>query len=186
MSTAFMNLIPRSLALLVLCAGAAGAAADEGKATDALRPSGPVTVTADRAEFDKNGTMIYSGNVKLLSDTLTLSGDKLVLQQYEGGQYEAKIEGNPARLDHAGVAGENGEAAIPVQAQANNLDYDTRNGVIDILGQARMTRDKDEINGDNIRYNVLARRIEAAGGAGGQVKIVIQPPPPKKSAGKKP
>ena len=174
----------KALLFAAACMAVSGACAQDAKAdakADPLRPTGPVTVTADRAEFDKSGTMVYAGNVLLTSDNLKLSGDKLVLQQFPEGQYEAKISGNPAKLEHAGLPADNGEPQQPVQAQAANLDYDTRSGIIDILGTARMTRGKDEINGENIRYNVAARRIEAAGGAGGQVKIVIQPPPPKKT-----
>lgn len=175
-----MNRSPEWLAALLLLLAPLAYAAD--KTTDLLRPTGPVTVTADRAEFEQGGAMIYTGNVLLLSDTLKLSGDKLELQQFEGGQYESRISGSPARLEHSGT-GEGGAAAQAVSAQANNLRYDTRSGIIDILGKATMRRGKDEITGDNIRYNVLARRIEAAGGSGGQVRIIIQPPPPK-AAGK--
>ena len=163
------------IGVLLAALGMVDAAAQSG-----LAMNGPVTVTADRAEFDKSGTMIYLGSVVLSSDTLRLSGDRLVLQQFEGGQYEARITGSPARLEHAGVAASaDSAAAVPIKAEAGTLNYDTRRGVVDILGKAHMTRGQDQIDGDNIRYNVMARRIEAAGGSGGQVKIVIQPPAQK-------
>src|SRR3546814_3617468 len=37
-----------------------------------LRPSGPVTVKADRAERVQNNQMKYSGNVSMSSDTLVV------------------------------------------------------------------------------------------------------------------
>jgi lipopolysaccharide export system protein LptA len=149
------------------------------KATDILRPTGPVTVTADRAEFQQGGLMLYTGNVLLVSDTLKLSGDRLELIQTAEGQYEAKIKGNPAHLDHAGYTDAQGKQFPPVSAQATTLAYNSLNGVVDVQGRARMTRGKDEINGEQILYNALERRIQAAGGENGQVRIVIQPPPPK-------
>lgn len=146
-------------------------------AVDSLRPTGPVTVTADRAEWEQNGAMIYSGNVALNSDTLKLKGDRLELRQHPGGQFEARVSGNPARLDHPGLKDRKGVVGPPVSAEARTLNYDSRSGVVDVLGNARLLRGQDEINGESIRYDVIARRIRAAGGAGGQVKIVIQPPP---------
>lgn len=172
------------LLALLTCAGTPLAA--DKKVTPSLEPQGPVTITADRAEFDKGGAMLYTGHVQLESDTLKLAGDRLELQQFENSQYTAKINGAPARMDHSGLA-EDGAAPVPLSAQASTLNYDTRTGIVEIIGKATMTRGKDEINGENIRYNVAARRIEAAGGSGSQVKIVIQPQSVKKSkSGSKP
>ena len=161
---------------LLLAAGTAGAQKRE-NAADVLRPTGPVTVTADRAEWEQNGAMVYSGNVQLSSDTLKLRGDRLELRQFEGGQFTASVTGKPARLDHPGLKDKSGQAGLPVSAEARTLNYDSRNSMVDILGNAQLTRGKDQIDGEDIRYDAAARRIKAAGGAGGQVKIVIQPPP---------
>lgn len=143
---------------------------------DPLRPSGPVTVTADHAEWQDGGTMRYSGQVLLASDSLQLAGDALELRQSANGEYEARITGKPARLSHAASNDRNGKPLPPVSAQAGRLDYDSRSGVINIVGGARMTRGSDEISGEAIQYNARERRIQAAGGASGQVRIVIQPP----------
>jgi len=159
--------------LLLISSSALG---QVGAAADPLRPSGPVTVTADHAEWQDGGIMRYSGNVLLLSDSLQLAGDALELRQSADGQYEARIDGKPARLNHAASTGKDGKPLPPVSAEAAMLAYDSKSGVVDILGGARMTRGGDEITGDEIRYNARERRIQAAGGAGGQVKIVIQPP----------
>jgi lipopolysaccharide export system protein LptA len=145
-----------------------------------LRPTGPVTVTADRAEWEKGGAMVYTGNVSMSSDTLSMKGDKLELRQKEAGQYEAILNGAPARLDHAGVPGD--ADAPPVSAEAKTLFFDSVANTVQLSGGAHLTRGTDEITGDSIRYDVAARRIKAAGGEGKQVRIVIQPPP--KKAGK--
>ena len=162
---------------LLLLGSAAVAQAAAAPAPDPLRPSGPVTVTADRAEWQNGGVMRYSGNVLLKSETLQLSGDSLELQQQGNGQYQARISGRPAHLNHAAGVDKDGKPLPAVGAEAARLAYDSGSGIVDIVGGARMTRGTDEINGDEIHYNARERRIQAAGGAGGQVRIVIQPPP---------
>lgn len=175
-----------SLLLLSAAAFAQDAAKDAPKPEDPLKPSGPVTVTADRAEWQEGGVMRYGGNVALVSDTLKLAGDSMVLHQYPDGEYDARVTGTPALLSHAGAADKDGKPTPPVSAQAKNLVYDTRTGVVDIIGNAKMTRGADEITGDEIHYNARERRIQAAGVGGGQVKIVIQPPPKGEDKNKKP
>lgn len=151
---------------------------------DTLRPTGPVTVTADRAEWNQGGPMRYSGNVGLDSDTLSMRGDTLELQQRARGQFEARIGGAPAQLNHAPQPGATGPAARPVSAQARELQYDSTSGIVQLSGGARLSRGSDEINGERIRYDVRARRIQAeGGGSNGQVRIVIQPPKPGEEDG---
>ena len=169
-------------ALMLLAGGPAGAQGGGKSVNDSLRPSGPVTITADRAEWEQDGAMIYSGNVLLTSDTLKLVGDRLELRQFAGGEIEARITGNPARMDHPGLIEKNGEPGPPVSAQAKTLTYDSRSSMVDLTGNGRLTRGQDAIDGEDIRYDVAARRIRALGGQNGQVKIVIQPPPPRGAA----
>lgn len=140
------------------------------KPTD-LKPTGPVTLTSDKAELVQGNSAVYTGNVVLSSDTLKLEGDRVELKQYAGGQYEAKITGGPAKMNHAG----NGADNPPVSARAKTLNYDSRSGVLDLITDAYVMRGNDEITGDTIKYDVNQRRIQASGGTGGQVKIILQP-----------
>ncbi|MGH8505664.1 MAG: lipopolysaccharide transport periplasmic protein LptA [Stenotrophobium sp.] len=167
---------------------AAAPAVAPASSREALRPEGPVTVTADHAEWQQDGVMIYSGHVLLVSSSLTLKGDRIELQQQPDGQYTAKVDGKPAQMDHAASTDSKGQSVPPVNAKASSLRYDSRSSVVDLIGNSVLTRGKDQITGSSIRYNVAERRIEAAGNSsGGQVRIVIQPPPPKTtSADKKP
>lgn len=171
-----------TVALMLLASGLAAAQGGGKSGNDSLRPSGPVTITADRAEWEQDGAMVYSGNVLLTSDTLKLVGDRLELRQFAGGEIEARIIGNPARMDHPGLVEKNGEPGPPVSAQAKTLTYDSRSSMVDLIGNGRLTRGQDAIDGEDIRYDVAARRIRAIGGENGQVKIVIQPPPPRRAA----
>lgn len=150
--------------------------------SDRMRPTGPVTVTATSVDWAKNGLMVYTGDVKLSSDTLNMDGDRLELEQLSDGHYRAKITGAPAHLLHQGVADDDGQPDPPVTARGRQLNYDSQSGLADVIGDARVTRGEDEITGETIHYNVNERRIQAAGGSGGQVRIVIQPPNRDKAA----
>lgn len=171
--------LARGLGLGLLAASGvlAGPLAAQDGNVASLRPTGPVTIEADRAEWQKGGAMVYSGNVRLDSGELKLQGTRLHLRQFEDGQFEARVEGSPALLDHAGLPPEAGEPRRPVSARAQELTYDTRIEIVQITGDALLTRGSDEIRGQSIRYDVANRRIQADGGQGGQVRIVIQPPP---------
>lgn len=165
------RLVGAALALLAASAGAQSSSADT------LRPTGPVTLTADRGEWVESGEMLYEGNVTLQSDSLKLAGTRMTVVQLADGQFQAQILGSPARLDHAGRAGASGIAAQSVSAEAERIDYDSRRGVIQLQTRARLLRGGDEVTGERIDYVVTERRVRASGGSGGQVRIVIQPPP---------
>ncbi|WP_161554253.1 lipopolysaccharide transport periplasmic protein LptA [Stenotrophobium rhamnosiphilum] len=177
-----MSRAVKTFAALLLAAALAPAFAAPAKKNnaDVLRPTGPVTITADRAEWSKTGVMVYTGNVSLVSEKMKMNGNRLELTQFPESQYTAKITGDQAHLEHAGEPTEKGEPTPTVTADASTLLYDSRTSVVDVIGNAKMTRGKDEVTGSNIRYNVAERRIQATGGDAGQVKIVIQPPPDKK------
>lgn len=183
-----MSRAVKTFAALLLAAAfmpAHAAPAKKSSSTDALRPTGPVTITADKAEWSKTGVMIYTGNVSLASDKLQMTGERLELTQLPSSQYTAKITGSLAHLEHAGEPNDKGEPTPTVTADANTLIYDSRTSMVDVLGNAKMTRGKDEVTGSDIHYNVAERRIQATGGNGGQVRIVIQPPPDKKAQAQK-
>lgn len=149
------------------------------EALDQLRPSGPITVKADRAEWVQNNTMKYAGNVSMDSSTLTVRGDSMDVKQAADGQFEAWIHGAPARLDHAADPKADGPAAQAVHAEAREIHYDSRTGTVDMSGGAHLKRGDDEVTGETIGYVVPERRIRAASGGNGQVTITFQPPPPK-------
>lgn len=168
--------------LLPLCSvTTAQAASGVQNRNEKLRPKGPVTVTADHAEFDKTGVMVYTGNVLLVSDTLQLKGDRLELRQFPGDQYEATLKGSLAHMEQSGDVDEKGQPLPAMLADGLGMVYDTRTGLLDITGQARAVRGKNEVNGNSIRYNVNERHVQANGGQGGQVKIIIQSPAEKPS-----
>ena len=139
-----------------------------------MRPTGPVSVTANRAEVIQGNTAVYTGNVHYDSNTLKLDGDRLEVKRAADGQYEAKMTGTPAHMFHAGVGPDNPE----VTAHSKTMTYDSRTGMLDLVGESLVTRGKDEIHGETIRYNVVDNSMDVDSGGKGQVSITLQPPPP--------
>jgi lipopolysaccharide transport protein LptA len=139
-----------------------------------LKPTGPIDITADRLESVIGNTAVYTGNVKMVSNTLKLDGDRLELKQYPNRQYEAHLTGNPGHMSHAGAGPDN----PPVDAHAKILNYDMRDGYVDLIGDAYLKRCNDTINAETMRYNVATHSYDASRGDGGQVHIILQPDAP--------
>lgn len=163
-----------SLLLLCLPFGSAWAATPQApKAPKLSRPSGPITITAKSGEW-QDGTMIYTGEVAMTSKTLELRGARLELRQPGGSKspYEIILTGEPATMKHLPETPRD----QPVQAQAAKITYLSSSQDVELAGKAQLARGKDEINGDKVRYNVPARRVQATGGDAGQVRIILDVP----------
>ena len=140
------------------------------------KPSGEITVTADHVEW-QTGAMHYTGNVTLTVDTMEMRGADLELKLLEGRLEHAHLTGEPARMNDKGAEGQ-----PPISAVAKRVDYEPATAIVELAGGAQLMRGADRLTGELIRYDVAARRVQAAGTGGSQVKIVIQPPAPPKSA----
>lgn len=166
-----------SVALLALAASTVFAQSTASKTRTELKAQtvrGPVKITAERADLDRRQYALYRGNVRLTSAELELSGDRLELRQPVKGEFTAHLSGSPAHLRHEGLADE-----PPIQASAQLIDYDTRTAMVVMSGGAEIVRGSDHMSSESIRYNVAARRINAAGVGGGRVQMIVQPPPPR-------
>ncbi|MBL6750410.1 MAG: hypothetical protein ISP90_07790 [Nevskia sp.] len=134
-----------------------------------LRPTGPITISANHAEALQGNTATYTGNVVLNSNTLKMDGDRLDLRRGADGQYEVKLTGAPAHVSHAS----SGADDPSLDAHARTVNYDSRSGIIDLLGEAYFKRGNDVTTSDTIRYYVAEQRYEGTG----RVTIVIPPAP---------
>ena len=155
------------LALMLLGATTAHAQGKTG------RISGPVTITAKTGEW-QDGVMIYTGDVVMISKTLELRGARMEFRQAGGKKapFEITLTGSPATMKHLGATAQD----PPVNGRGNRLVYRSASQTIELTGVARLERGKDELEGEQVRYDVAARRVQASGGDKGQVRIVIDVP----------
>jgi lipopolysaccharide transport protein LptA len=160
-------------ALASLAAAAAAQAQKPARAAPAVRLTGPLKITAERAELERREYALYRGRVRLVSQDMVLTGDRLELRQPGQGQFEARLTGAPARLDHAGDA-----KSPPLSASAAQIVYDTRTATVELSGGVQLARGGDQLSGGQVRYSLAARRISADGSGGGQVQLTITPPAP--------
>lgn len=143
---------------------------------------GPIKITAERAELDRREYALYRGRVRLETSGMVLTGDRLELRQPGQGQFEARLTGAPARLDHRGDA-----KAPAVTATAAQIVYDTRTATVDLSGGVQLARGSDQLSSGSVRYNVAARRITANAAGDSRVHITLTPPAkaaPEKGGGK--
>lgn len=161
-----------TLALGLALAGTASAQAAASKKSP-QRVSGPITITAKNGEWQE-GNMVYTGDVVMVSKTLELRGARLELQQAGGKKnpYVITVTGSPATLKHLGQTAQD----AVVNGRSKTMVYRSATQNIQLTGEAHLERDKDELNGDDIRYDVANRRVQASGGDKGQVRIVIDVP----------
>jgi len=145
--------------------------------SDLRKPIGEITVYADKIEWEQAGVTRGAGNVRLSSDTMEIRGEVAELKQYDDGRLsQAHVTGDPVQLTDAAT-----DTSPAITAHAKKADYDAKTSIVELTGNAVLTRGNDKITGENIRYDVAQRRVQASGGGSGQVKIVIQPATPKPS-----
>ena len=179
--TACAGSLVASLLGMTLAGAAAQNPALRAKPAPEYRLHGPIKITAQRAELERREYALYRGRVRLETDDMVLTGDRLELRQPGKGQFEARLTGAPARLDHPGDA--NGP---PVSASAAQIVYDTRTAIVDLSGGVQLAHGTDLLSSGQVRYNLAARRISAKGFGESQVHITITPPEasPEKDAKK--
>lgn len=137
---------------------------------------GALTIDAASAELDEaRGVSIYRGNVRLEQGALALSGDTLTISRKnnDNNHLVATVVGAPATLVQRATAQQ-----PRVEANAEEMEYDTRQRILSMRGDARITRGEDRISAGSIVYDLQRQRVRAEGGeaTGGRVRITIPAP----------
>ena len=143
----------------------------------------PTNVESDRMNYDDlKQVNVFSGAVVLTRGTITLRGDRLVLQQDAEGYQYGTATGRLAsfRQKRDGVD-------EWVEGHGEEIHYDGKTEKLRFSGRAKVrrlegTRVVDEIEGAVIVYDSRSEQYEVEGGtaggpavAGGRVRVVIQP-----------
>jgi lipopolysaccharide export system protein LptA len=138
----------------------------------------PVTLEADTVTLDDiRKISIYEGNVILSQGTLLLRADRVQVTQNADGLDKVVASGRPVsfrqKLD--------GRDEF-IEGYANRIEYTGASSQLELIGQARLRRDGDELRGAQISYNANTEFYKVvsqpdAQTPGGRVRAIIRPKP---------
>jgi lipopolysaccharide transport protein LptA len=136
---------------------------------------GDLRIEADLAETDKldftNGLWVFTGNVKVTTATAVLYCDEARLTFTNHQLTDAVLSGNPARFEQQVPDSDKVNAG-----EARQIFYQLASQTLRLEKSARFTDGSNEISGDQIVYDLTARRLTADSGESGPVKILIESP----------
>jgi lipopolysaccharide export system protein LptA len=140
----------------------------------------PVNLEADRVTVDENKqTATFEGNVVLTQGTLTIRGNRMVVQQDNDGFKTGVAEGNLAsfRQKREGID-------EYVEGFAERIEYDSKADKVQMFNRAYLKKSNDEVRGNYISYDATSEFFRVTGGGkqaatpgnpDGRVRAIIQP-----------
>lgn len=132
----------------------------------------PIHIEGDDASIDQNNeTIIYTGSVQIVQGTLRVQGDKMVVK-INGDQVERITTiGTPARYRQQ-LEDNQGE----VVANADSIIYHTAQERIYLNGKATLEQQGNQLQGESIRYDIVAGKVDASAGDNkGRVRMQLDP-----------
>ncbi len=141
----------------------------------------PLNVEADRMLADDGRqTVVFEGRVVLTQGTFVLRADTLTVRQDKAGFQAGVAAGSPATFRQ-----KRDGADEWIEGEARRIEYDGKAERVELFDRARVTRDKDEVRGNYISYDMRseiykvqgAKDLPAAAAPGreGRVRATIQP-----------
>jgi len=194
---------PRALCALLLLLGWLGAAA----AATTYDSKAPINLEAASSDFDyRNNTLLFK-RVKITQGMLTVEAQEASATglEFENSQWtlkgevritvpdgkltsdsatvsfkdnqiaRAQVRGEPATFEQR--IEKTGQLA---KGRAGSIDYDVRNGTVELAGQAWLSDGQNEISGSKLIYDIGRQRVAANPGETepGGVRITINPKEP--------
>jgi len=136
----------------------------------------PIHIQADGGEMDqKQGTALYTGNVRLNRGTMKVSADTMTVELNDDDKLTqltatGKKGGQQANFQQKVEA----EKAV-VFADADVIVYFADEEKIELRGNAHLTQDGNELRGQLIIYDVRAGKVDASAAPGQKINIIFQP-----------
>jgi lipopolysaccharide export system protein LptA len=161
--------------LAVLCAAALTAPAHAEKADR----DKPINLEADTVTLDDiRKVSVYEGNVILSQGTMMLRADRVQVTQSAEGLDKVVATGHPVsfrqKLD--------GRDEF-IEGYASRIEYAGATSQLELIGDARLRRNGDELRGAQISYNANTEFYKVvgqpadAGAPPGRVRAIIRPKP---------
>ncbi len=177
----------KSISIIALCATCLSTAAPVMAAPEKASPT--TQIEADALQYnEKQRLSVFTGSVKLVRGDLRIQGERLDLQEFEGGRQKGIATGKPAQFEKERPQVESQSVVEKVRGFADKITYDTASEMLVLEGNAKLQRWRngklnDETQGQRITYLDTSGVFTVEGGpAASQPKRVtatIGPAPAK-------
>jgi lipopolysaccharide export system protein LptA len=138
----------------------------------------PIHIRADNAEIDQDQQLvIYRGAVQVDQGTLRVKADEMTVEYRDQKVVRITAKGKPAHYQQQ-IEDEDDQ----VTATSTTIVYHTQDEKLDLLGNAYLTQQGNEITGEVIKYDIVAGKVDAQSNAEGPVRMILQPATRSKSA----
>ncbi len=138
---------------------------------------GTMSVEADLAHATgldfENSHWIFRGHVKIIVNQGELHSDDADIMFANKLLAKASVTGKPADFQQR-----DDKSGRVVRGHAERIDYDVRQGIVELSKNASLSDGKNEIRGESLKYNIAARSVLAAAAdqSSQRVHITITPP----------
>lgn len=131
----------------------------------------PVNIHADNQKLDlSNGTVIFSGNVKITQDNIHLTADNVIINDMQKKKTQRIIAlGSPAKF-HQCI-----HQNKTVEGYANKLIYDVKENNMIFIGNVKLIHNDNTIRSQIVRYNIADQQISADSYLRSRVRTTIIP-----------
>ncbi len=166
-STSSSNLATRLLTYVLCAAGLTTAAPVDAVPEDADKP---INIRADDLLIQQQQQRaVYTGSVQVDQGSLRVNADEMTVHYEDSKVVRIIAEGSPARYRQY-----LGEKDGNVHASAQRIVYHTREERLDLLGEAHLTQRGNEIQGEQIHYDIVRGKVAAESGNDGPVRVILQ------------
>lgn len=154
-----------ALAPLALVLGPAPLSAQETNPRDL-----PIHLQADHVTLDdRAGVSTYRGNVVLTQGELRVEADEVRVETAGREVVRMLATGAPAHFQDTPV----GQPTI--YADATSVEYRARDGLVILVGDARLRQGEDRVAGHRIEYDHEGAVVRASGRGEERVRAVLHP-----------
>lgn len=132
----------------------------------------PLKITANFATADqKNMKTVFMGKVVIQKGSLKIHANTGIAQQNLDGSRILDLLGSPVYFTQKQDDGQE------ISGQGNKFIYNTKTGLMELVGRASVRKGKNTVMGDTLSYNVLTHvysaHTEAISKPSGRVTVIL-------------
>ena len=138
--------------------------------------SQPIEIQADNGMLDQGKQVtVFTGNVVVKQGSIDIRAARIEVQRTADSNQLMTATGSPVTFKQQLDDGKGW-----VNGQAQKVTYQSASGLITLMGNAKVQRGGDVVQGNHITYNTKTEIYTAAGskaasGSGRRVTVVLQP-----------